>query len=66
MKLLNGWITHIKRTRMHRVSGHRQGKKKQQKKENNNNTGHVDGLDITESCILEREEAYCVVAKEPK
>ena len=27
--------------------------------------GHVDGLDITESCLLEREETSCVVAEEP-
>ena len=60
MKLLNGWITHIKRTRMHRVSGRHQRKKKGKQ-----NIGHVDGLDITEPCLLEREETSCVVAKEP-
>ena len=48
---------------MHRVSGRHQWKQK--KKKDNNDTGHVDGLDITESCLLEREEMLCVVAEEP-
>ena len=61
-KLLNRSITNIKRMRMHRVSGRHQGKKKKAYK---NDIGHVDGLDITESCLLEREETSCVAAEEP-
>ena len=48
---------------MHRVSGRHQGKKK--RKKGKGNIGHVDGLDITESCLLEREDMLCVVAEEP-
>ena len=47
---------------MHRVSGCHQGKKKEK---GNNNIGHVDCLEITESCLLEREDMLCVGAKEP-
>ena len=45
---------------MHRVSGRHPGQKKKKRI-----IGHVDGLDITESCLLEREELFCVVAEEP-
>ena len=48
---------------MHRVSGRHQGKNNKEK--GKTNIGHVDGLDITESCLREREEMLCVVAEEP-
>ena len=60
-KLLNGSLTHIRR-RMHRVSGRRQGERKDKGK---NNICHVDGMDITESCLREREEMLRAVAEEP-
>ena len=39
------------------------GKKKETK--GKWNIGHVDGRDITESCLFEREEILRVVAEEP-
>ena len=49
---------------MHRVSGRHQEKKKKKEK-GNNNICHVDCLDITKSCLLEREDTLCVVAEDP-
>ena len=48
---------------MHRVSGlHKAKEKKKKKKEI---TGHVDVLDILESCLQDKEDKYCVVAEKP-
>ena len=48
---------------MHRVSGLRKETKKQNNKES---IGHVDALDTTELCILEKEEKSYVVAEKPR